>query len=238
MTVRIDDKQDNSQSTLQPIPPTMNDGPQDFGRRKAMRKLAVGAVTLAGCSVLPEKWTSPMLEFGSLPAHAATSGSVSSSTTKTSTATTTRSAQKGSGDFNLLFIMTKQSCASCGIWFDSAELVITHSQGTFTKSQSGSLLIKQSPSRQGRFRADINSIPASASITSATLYMNLNRKEGIANSDNSGVIAVYDYSSGRRGALVRYITARGDIKGKGYSKAKPRVPIDFTSYAKQMHGGK
>jgi hypothetical protein len=237
MTVRIDDTQDNAQNTSQPIPSIKNDGPQNFGRRKAMRKLAVGAVTLAGCSMLPEKWTSPLVEFGSLPAHAATSGPVSSSTTKTSSATTS-STQKGSGNFNLLFVQTKQSCASCGIWFDSAELVITHSQGTFTRFQSGSLLIKQSPSRQGRFQADISSIPASATIKSATLYMNLNRKEGIANSDNSSVIAVYDYSSGRRGALVRYITARGDIKGRGYSKAKPRVPINFTSYAQQIHGGK
>lgn len=236
MTVHIDDKQDNVQNSSQPIPSTMTEGPQDLGRRTAMRKLAVGAVALAGCSVLPEKWSSPLVEFGSLPAHAATSGSASSPTT-TSTSTSS-STQKGSGDFNLLFIMTKQSCASCGIWFDSAELVITHSQGTFTRSQSGSLLIKQSPNRQGRFRADISSIPSSASIKSATLYMNLNRAEGIANSDNSGVIAVYDYSGGKRGAHVRNITAGGDIKGKGYSKAKPRVPIDFTSYAKKIHGGK
>jgi hypothetical protein len=46
----------------------------DNGRRSVLRKLAVGAVALAGCSVLPERWTTPLVEFGVLPAHAVTSG--------------------------------------------------------------------------------------------------------------------------------------------------------------------
>ena len=44
------------------------------GRRQVLRKMAVGAAALAGCSVLPERWTSPLVEFAALPAHAATSG--------------------------------------------------------------------------------------------------------------------------------------------------------------------
>ena len=43
-------------------------------RRSILRKLAVGTAVLAGCSVLPEKWTTPLVEFGTLPAHATTSG--------------------------------------------------------------------------------------------------------------------------------------------------------------------
>ncbi|MCI5121746.1 MAG: hypothetical protein D3908_11250 [Candidatus Electrothrix sp. AUS4] len=66
--------------------------------------------------------------------------------------------------------------------------------------------------------------------------MSLNTHEGIANSDNRSVIEAYDYSSGSKGSFVRKITAAGDIKGKGYSKSNPHVPIDFTSYAKQVHG--
>ncbi len=66
--------------------------------------------------------------------------------------------------------------------------------------------------------------------------MNLNRREGIANSDSSSEIAVYDFSSGAKGSLVRKITAKHDIKGRGYSKSNPRVPIDFTSYARKIHG--
>ncbi len=45
-------------------------------RRKIIRKLAVGTAALAGCSVLPEKWTIPVLEFAALPAHATTSGDI------------------------------------------------------------------------------------------------------------------------------------------------------------------
>ena len=44
------------------------------GRRAAIRKIAAGTIALAGCSVLPEKWSTPIIEFGALPAHATTSG--------------------------------------------------------------------------------------------------------------------------------------------------------------------
>lgn len=48
--------------------------PQNNERRKVLKKLAIGTVAVAGCSVLPAKWTSPIVEFGVLPAHAVTSG--------------------------------------------------------------------------------------------------------------------------------------------------------------------
>jgi len=44
------------------------------GRRSALRKIAAGTVVLAGYSALPDKWTTPLVEFGALPAHATTSG--------------------------------------------------------------------------------------------------------------------------------------------------------------------
>ncbi len=50
--------------------------PDNNDRRKVLKKLAVGTVAVAGCSVLPTKWTSPVVEFGALPAHAVTSGTV------------------------------------------------------------------------------------------------------------------------------------------------------------------
>ncbi|EKD37957.1 MAG: hypothetical protein ACD_75C00927G0004, partial [uncultured bacterium] len=40
-----------------------------------MQKIAVGVGVLAGCAVLPEKWTRPIIGQIVLPAHAATSGS-------------------------------------------------------------------------------------------------------------------------------------------------------------------
>lgn len=59
----------------------------------------------------------------------------------------------------------------------------------------------------------------------------------LANSDSTGVITVYDNSSGQKGGVVRTITAAGDIKGRGYSKSNPTVPIDFTGYAIHVHTG-
>lgn len=44
------------------------------GRRSTLRKIAAGTVALAGYSALPDKWTTPLVEFGALPAHATTSG--------------------------------------------------------------------------------------------------------------------------------------------------------------------
>jgi len=136
-------------------------------------------------------------------------------------------------DFSLEFEMSHQSCSSCGIWFDSAELVIVHSEGRFTAHQSGSLLIKEAPYFQGHFHASIGSIPPSSTIQSATLYMQLNSGEGISNDDFTSSISVYGYIGGSR-RYIREITAADDIKGKGYSKANPNVPIDFTSYTRQL----
>ena len=159
------------------------------------------------------------------------------------TAATTAAAQgapaaTGSNNFSLLFLQDVQPCASCGIWFDSAELVVTYagSNKPYIYRKNGGLLIKQSSAKQGRFQTTLASIPAGSAITKATLYMRLNSHEGIAGSDNSSVISVYDFSGGSRGPLVRKITAAGDIKGAGYSKSNPNVPIDFTAYAKQVHG--
>lgn len=142
-------------------------------------------------------------------------------------------AEPRSGRFELVFEMSHQSCSSCGIWFDSAELVIVHSEGRFSARQSGSLLIKEAPYHQGRFKADISSIPSSSSIESATLHMLLNRHEGISNDDFTSSIAVYGYIDGSK-EYVREITAEDDIKGRGYSKANPNVPIDFTRYARRL----
>lgn len=48
--------------------------PESQERRQAMKKIAVGVGVLAGYSVLPEKWTRPIVGQIVLPAHAATSG--------------------------------------------------------------------------------------------------------------------------------------------------------------------
>jgi len=53
---------------------SVTDIPANNDRRKVLKKLAIGTVAVAGYSVLPTKWTSPVVEFGALPAHAITSG--------------------------------------------------------------------------------------------------------------------------------------------------------------------
>ncbi len=53
---------------------SVTDVPANNDRRKVLKKLAIGTAAVAGCSVLPNKWTSPIVEFGALPAHAVTSG--------------------------------------------------------------------------------------------------------------------------------------------------------------------
>ncbi len=46
---------------------------EDTSRREVIKKIAVGTTVLAGCSVIPTRWTAPLVEFGALPAHATTS---------------------------------------------------------------------------------------------------------------------------------------------------------------------
>lgn len=59
------DKKDSEQLTL----------PSAMGRdRRSVCKLAAGGVVLAGCSILPAGWTTPLVQFGLLPAHAITTG--------------------------------------------------------------------------------------------------------------------------------------------------------------------
>lgn len=55
---------------------SVSNTPENNERRKVLKKLALGTAAIAGCSVLPGKWTSPIVEFGALPAHAVTSGTV------------------------------------------------------------------------------------------------------------------------------------------------------------------
>ncbi|MCI5223791.1 MAG: hypothetical protein D3924_14245, partial [Candidatus Electrothrix sp. AR4] len=53
--------------------PHPND-PENQGRRKTIKRIAVGLSTLASYRTLPEKWTQPAVDLIILPAHAKTSG--------------------------------------------------------------------------------------------------------------------------------------------------------------------
>ena len=54
----------------------------NLNRRKAIKKIVAGVGFALGCSVLPEKWTKPVVGQIVLPAHAETSGTPSTGTSK------------------------------------------------------------------------------------------------------------------------------------------------------------
>lgn len=75
--------------------------PENNDRRKVLKKLAIGSAAVAGCSVLPKEWISPVVEFGALPAHAVTSGTTytqSNTTTTQSITETGRYSGRHNGD--------------------------------------------------------------------------------------------------------------------------------------------
>lgn len=55
--------------------------PKSQDRRNAIKKIGVGVAVLAGYSVLPQKWTAPIVGQITLPAHATTSGPAAASQT-------------------------------------------------------------------------------------------------------------------------------------------------------------
>ncbi len=61
--------------------------PKNQDRRQAIKKIAVGVGVLAGYSVLPNKWTQPIVGQIALPAHAATSAASVASTETTAAST-------------------------------------------------------------------------------------------------------------------------------------------------------
>lgn len=206
-------------------------------KRRLFALLALGALTvpLFGCGGGSSSGGAGSGVVASRDGDGGLQTGTSSPTDVSVTESSTPVSSGGDDVFHLIFEQTNQPCDSCGIWFRTATLKIEHSTGTFEASQSGSLLIKQSPYRQGVFQANLGSIPASSQIQSATLYMTLDSHEGIANEDHSSVIAVYGFVNGNL-QFVREISAAYDIKGLGYSKGgNPVVPFDFTDYARLVN---
>jgi len=128
----------------------------------------------------------------------------------------------------LSFRQSIQACTDCSISFDSMYLLIKHSLGIF-RSYNDSLFLKKSSDIGGSFIVSTAGIPKNASIKSATLYMRLNRYNGIANKDNSSLITLT-----QNGRHVRNISVRYDIRSRGYSNSNPLVPIDLTPFVKGL----
>lgn len=121
-----------------------------------------------------------------------------------------------------------------------------------------SLLIKDSPRRVGLFLADMSDIPVEAEILEARLHLHIHTGEGLANSDHSSVLAVYECpvlwrwtevdwtnasegvgwttAGGDMGALIREIRAQEDLWDQGFNKANPNASFDFTDYVRELQG--
>ncbi len=140
---------------------------------------------------------------------------------------------------------------------DNAHSIFTTPQNSGTKH---SLLVKQTPVRNGLFRADISDIPAAATIVSATLHLHLDTDEGLAYSDHSSVLQVHacdrpwdwdhvtwtNYDSGLAwsqaggdfGPLIREIRAQEDLHARGFNKANPDAHFDFTAHVQQLQAAR
>jgi len=163
----------------------------------------------------------------------------SSSSSSSGATQTTPYAPEGENDlagtqrFKLELKQTVLPCGGCGWLIDSTELVIKHEQGTFRKKGPSKFVIKLGQ-KAPIVNIDFSSIPTSSAIKSADFYMLFNVHEGIANADYKSVVEAYGWINNKR-ELVRTLYASKDIKDRGYSKANPRVPFDFTAYVKRLH---
>ena len=78
----------------------VTNAPENPTRRKAVKKLVVGAGLLAGYSVLPGDWTKPIVGQMALPAHAATSGPVTAAATVAAAPVAAAPVAAAPGSFN------------------------------------------------------------------------------------------------------------------------------------------
>ena len=123
-------------------------------------------------------------------------------------------------------------------------------------SHEDALLVKQGPARTGLLFSDLSSIPEGAEILEARLYMHIHVREGLANSDRTSVLTVYEgmhewdfatvnwnqwrpglawtSAGGDSGPVVREIRADRDLWGRGFSKANPDANFDFTAYVTEL----
>ncbi|SHH70457.1 hypothetical protein SAMN02745124_01500 [Desulfofustis glycolicus DSM 9705] len=76
MTVDNSQNKEVNESPIGPDQQAEAAGLESRGRRLVVRKIAAGSAAVAGLSVLPGKWVAPLVEFGTLPAHAITTGAL------------------------------------------------------------------------------------------------------------------------------------------------------------------
>jgi len=128
------------------------------------------------------------------------------------------------------------------------------------EGEKHSILVKQTPHRNGLFWVDASDVPPSATIVQATLHLHIHTGEGLANSDNESVLAVHEcarpwdwdhatwaeadagqawtQAGGDVGAFIREIRAYEDLHALGFSKANPDAWFDITGYVQQLQAAR
>ena len=132
------------------------------------------------------------------------------------------------------FRQTVMHCPEeCVFLFDSIKLIIETDKGTVER-EGPRFVVREDAGIVGSAEWDISEIPAGATIQKATLWMEFDQAEGIAGADETSVMEVYGFYQGQP-VLIRTLHAGNDIKAKGYSKSNPLMPVDFTSYMRNIH---
>jgi hypothetical protein len=135
---------------------------------------------------------------------------------------------------------------------DNAHAIWIKSGLDHDETHKHQMLIKRGPRRNGLFRVDASDIPVDASIVEARLHLHLNNREGLANSDHTSTLMVYECTrnwnwnsvswthatrdqlwmseGGDFGREVREIHAGRDMHDRGFRKSSPNGFFDFTPY--------
>lgn len=135
---------------------------------------------------------------------------------------------------------------------DNAHSIWIESRRDPPDSARHQMLIKQAPLRNALLRVDASEIPPDAVITDAKLHLHLHSHEGLANSDRTSVLTVYECpqewdwetvtwsqatstepwerAGGVYGRVIREIHAGRDMHERGFNKGRPSGFFDFTEY--------
>jgi hypothetical protein len=197
----------------------------------------LGTLLLGGCS---EFWCWPF-DCSSSESSSGVSGSTtatgdltgSSNSAPVTPGTEVPSLGGGTKLIRFEFEQTSQHCPEeCVFLFDSTKLIIETDKGTFERN-GPRFVVRKDAGIVGTIQWDLSQVPAGANVKKATLWMEFDSHEGIANSDNTSVMEVYGFFKGVR-TSIKTVRAKEDIKDKGYNKTRPNLPLDFTAYVQKV----
>lgn len=123
----------------------------------------------------------------------------------------------------------------CGWWWTKAALNVIYevagTTGQAISTYDRKIFVRKSPHSTGTVSMAMTPIPAEAIVISAVLTMVFDAHEGIAWADDTGLCEIRSVD----GQFIRNLSAKDDIKGKGYNKNKRNLPVDFTPYVQALY---